>query len=360
MTDSPRTALVFARHRTLALVAHLAPEELERVFTPILSPLAWDLGHIAAYEDLWLNHRLAGRPLLRPDLAELYDAFETPRASRGGARFLRGEELRAYLEEVRARALDSPVQDGEIHELVARHELQHTETMLQALAIGNRLPPGWGQPGSPSASDEESDREFSERGAARAAIGAGTGSFAFDNERPRHEVSLAGFAIARRPVSNATWAAFIDAGGYARRELWTQRGWEWRVATGVDDHAGARTGPPGAPVVHVSAHEADALARAHGARLPSEFEWEAAADEALLEGVGEVWEWTASEFAGYPGFRAHPYREYSEVFFGDRYRVLRGWSCVTAERLASVSFRNWDLPERRQLFAGVRLAADLP
>ena len=359
MTDPAHIALGEARERTWGLVRHLAPEELERVFTPILSPLAWDLGHIAAYEDLWLNHRLAGRPLLRPDLAELYDAFETPRASRGTARFLRGDELLDYLEAVRGGALQAPVTDGELHELVVRHELQHTETMLQALAIGGRLPCGWGQPASAPASATGDDLRLRERAAGAATIGAADGRFAFDNERGRHEVELSGFAIARRPVTNSTWVAFMEDGGYARRELWDDAGWAWRTRTGVDDHAGARCGPPGAPVVHVSGHEADALARAHGMRLPSEFEWEAAAAEALLEGVGEVWEWTASEFAGYPGFRPHPYREYSEAFFGDGFRVLRGWSCVTAARVASISFRNWDLPERRQLFAGLLLAAAL-
>ena len=357
MTDSARTALVAARRRTLGLVEHLAPEELERVFTPILSPLAWDLGHIAAYEDLWLNHRAAGLPLLRPDLAELYDAFETPRPARGGARFLRGRELQAYLEAVRARALEAPLGDGELHELVLRHELQHTETMLQALAVGDRLPPGWGKPAGVAPSD---DRALSERPAGAALIGAPDGGFAFDNERGRHEVTLAAFAIARRPVTNAAWVAFMEDGGYVRRELWTDAGWRWRTSAGVDDHAGARTGRPDAPVVHVSAHEADALARAHGARLPTESEWEAAAAEGLLDGVGQVWEWTRSEFAAYPGFRAHPYREYSEAFFADGYRVLRGWSCATAARVRSIHFRNWDLPERRQLFAGVRLAADRP
>ena len=359
MTESAHTALIAARKRTWALVEHLAPEELERVFTPILSPLAWDLGHIAAYEDLWLNHRLAGLDLLRPDLAELYDAFETPRAVRGQARFLRGSELFAYLEEVRARALEAPVGDGELLELVVRHELQHTETMLQALAVGDRLPPGWGHPSSAPSGAGRADLERSERAPGPTTIGAADGGFAFDNERSRHEVHLSGFAIARRPVTNATWVAFMEDGGYARRELWSEAGWQWRVAAGVEDHAGARTGPPDAPVVHVSGHEADALARAHGARLPSEFEWEAAAAEGLLDGVGEVWEWTSSEFAGYPGFRPHPYREYSEVFFGEGFRVLRGWSCVTAARVASIHFRNWDLPERRQLFAGVRLAADV-
>src|SRR3954469_5875015 len=118
-------ALGLARERTLSLVAHLDDAELERVVDPIMSPLAWDLGHIAAYEDLWINHRLGGHPLRHPGLAELYDAFETPRAVRGNIEFLRGDELRTYLAEVRERALRVPEGDGTLHELVLRHELQH-------------------------------------------------------------------------------------------------------------------------------------------------------------------------------------------------------------------------------------------
>ena len=164
------------------------------------------------------------------------------------------------------------------------------------------------------------------------------------------------FTIGRTPVTNATWLTFAEGGGYERREWWSDEGWAWKEEYDITHHATAEAGEPDAPVVHVSWFEAAAFARAHDARLPTEVEWEKAATWGQLEGTGEVWEWTASHFTGYPGFVAHPYREYSEVFFGDRYRVLRGGSCATHPRVASPQFRNWDLPERRQLFAGVRIA----
>src|ERR1700754_3312743 len=131
------------RERTFKLVSHLDEERLTAVLSPIMSPLAWDLGHVAAYEDLWLNHRLGGRELLREDLAALYDAFETPRKVRGDLEFLRGEELEEYMAVVRQAALEAPVADGELHELVIRHELQHTETMLQVMRLADIAPPSF-------------------------------------------------------------------------------------------------------------------------------------------------------------------------------------------------------------------------
>ncbi len=201
-------------------------------------------------------------------------------------------------------------------------------------------------------------------------MGAGQEGFAYDNERSRHWVELPAFAIARWPVSNEAWMRFSREGGYERREWWSQEGWAWKRREHTGQHPAVAAGDPRAPVCHVSWFEAEAFARAHDARLPSEAEWEKAArasdGERAIDGrgagalaaVGQVWEWTQSPFRGYPGFRAHPYREYSEVFFGERYRVLRGCSWATAPRVASVTFRNWDLPERRQIFAGVRLARD--
>ncbi len=364
IASRPATAdLVEARAATLALVAHLGPDDLHRVVDPLMSPLVWDLAHIAAYEDLWIGRRLAGLELLHAEWAAMYDAFETPRAVRGDLPLLDAAGARRYLEEVRERtervleAPRSPAQD-DLVELVLRHELQHTETMRQAMALGGLLPPG--EPPAPPARDTEpaGADAWVHLPAGPALLGAGPSGFAYDNERPRHRRALAAFSIARRPVTNASWLRFAEGGGYVRREWWSDEGWAWKEEYDITHPDGVAAAPPEAPVCHVSWFEADAFARAHGARLPTEHEWETASTSNQLDGTGHVWEWTASTFTGYPGFAAHPYREYSEVFFGPAHRVLRGGSWATHPRVASATFRNWDLPQRRQLFAGLRLARD--
>jgi iron(II)-dependent oxidoreductase len=387
-TDADRAlvALDAARKLTFDLIAPIGREDLERVHSPIMSPLAWDLGHIAAYEDLWLAHRHGGLPLLRPELADLYDAFETPRAVRGEIDALDPAEARGYLDAVRSRTrgviLGAGVGDGVVCEMVVRHELQHLETMRQTMAIAGLL----------SANDrarldapleDDTPEGWTRIGAGPFAMGAGPSGFSYDNERPRHTLDLAAFAIARRPVSNASWMHFSEGGGYERREWWSDEGWAWKEEDDITHHPAVAAGRAEAPVCHISWFEADAFARAHGARLPTEAEWEKAATwtqesggrqirapgreegglpsgkVGALSGVSRVWEWTQSRFGGYPGFVAHPYREYSEVFFGADYRVLRGASWATHPRVAKVTFRNWDLPQRRQIFAGLRLARDL-
>jgi gamma-glutamyl hercynylcysteine S-oxide synthase len=370
MCDEILQALDAVRERTLALVAHLPAADLERQIDPILSPLVWDLGHIAAYEDLWLVHRFAGAPLLRPDLAARYDAFETPRAVRGDIELLDAAGAREYLAAVRERALatlDGRPPDPVLHEMVLRHELQHTETMRQAMELAGLLPPG--EPALRPLPAGGGD-EWVTIPAGPFRMGADGDGFAYDNERGAHDVDLPAFRIARRPVTNGTWMRFVEGGGYMRREWWSDEGWAWKEDYDITHHPGVAAGHPDAPACHVSWFEADAFARAHGARLPTEAEWEKAATweqettrtagsaTGTLEATGQVWEWTADTFGGYPGFVADPYPQYSEVFFGHGYRVLRGGSWATHPRVATPTFRNWDLPERRQIFAGVRLAAE--
>jgi gamma-glutamyl hercynylcysteine S-oxide synthase len=416
-------ALREARERTLALVASVSDDDLERVHSTLMSPLVWDLGHIAAFEDLWLVHRFGDRPLLREELADVYDAFETPRANRGKLALLGPAEARDYLVAVRERALDvideRGVDDGVIHEMVIRHEHQHNETMLQTLALarlsGYELPGTRVSHAAPTLA--RTGFELIEVPAGGCTIGAPGERFAYDNERPRHRTDVRGYLIGRTPITNASYLTFVEGGGYERREWWSDEGWAWKEDYDIsrpgcwtaDLAAEWRLGSlepiePQRPVVHVSWFEADAFARAHGARLPTEIEWEKAAtwdqeqgvarplpwgNDPTIAGVhanvdhhssaaapagafpagaspygclgmiGDVWEWTASDFDGYPGFAAYPYKQYSQVFFGDRFKVLRGGSWATRARVATPSFRNWDFPQRRQIFAGFRLAKDL-
>ncbi|MEA2420792.1 MAG: gamma-glutamyl hercynylcysteine S-oxide synthase [Thermoleophilaceae bacterium] len=379
--DQLATQLTAARERTLLLTDHDEPELL-RQHDPLMSPLVWDLGHIAAFEDLWVC-REAGLELLRADLAEVYDAAETPRPKRVDLPYLRRDEALDYMRAVRERALASlDAVSPSIWEMLIQHEHQHNETMLQTLQLAE---PGVFAP---------------ERGARSGAAAAGTvaiaarpadigfegDDFAYDNERPRHRVELEAYRIDRAPVTNAQFLEFVEDGGYERPERWSPEGWEVReregwqrplywTANGAERRFDSIE--PLArelPVMHVSWFEADAYARWRGARLPTEVEWEHAAmlfepERGELDQlgfgpgpagpfVGDCWEWTASEFGGYPGFEAYPYAEYSEIFFDSGYRVLRGGAWATRPSVARPTFRNWDHPERRQIFSGFRCAED--
>ncbi|MGA9858787.1 MAG: ergothioneine biosynthesis protein EgtB [Solirubrobacteraceae bacterium] len=421
--ESVTAALEESRRRTLELVAPFSDEELERVHSTLMSPLVWDLGHIAAFEDLWLVHRFGGRPLLRDELADVYDAFETPRAGRGDLPLLGPAEAREYLAEVRERTLavlaDRGAGDGVIAELIVRHEQQHNETMLQTIQLAQL--PGlafWANgAGSAAGAGAPTGLELVKVPAGPCTIGADSAGFAYDNERPQHRTDVRGYLIGRTPITNASYLTFVEGGGYERREWWSDEGWSWKEDYDITRPqnwtadlrsewrlTGLEPLHPHRPVVHVSWFEADAFARAHDARLPTEAEWEKAATwdqgsqtaraypwgdepptpgvhanldqhvggplpaDALTAGaspygclgmIGDVWEWTSSHFDGYPGFAPFPYREYSEVFFGTAYRVLRGGSWATRPRVVSASFRNWDYPQRRQIFSGLRIARDL-
>lgn len=363
-------ALEEARERTLALVESLDDEQLNRVWSPILSPLAWDLGHIANFEELWLVQTVGGREPLHGELGRFYDAIENPRKIRGELPILRDEALRSYLADVRTRTLDvlegveigpdaeDPLlREGFVYEMLLAHELQHNETMLQLLQLvdGYELPVAVRSERASSRMAATSASSIAEMVAVEAGeyeIGAVERGFAYDNERPRHTVELDAFEIDRTPVGNGAYVSYMEATGADAPTYWERDGDGW-----VDTARGRRDPIyPAAPVIHVSWHQADGFARWAGKRLPSEFEWEAAYER--LDGIGHGWEWTSSDFLAYPGFEAFPYREYSEVFFGDEYKVLRGSSWATHPRVPRPSFRNWDLRERSQIFAGLRCARD--
>ena len=368
-------ALSETRERTFALVERLDDEQLNTVYSPILSPLAWDLGHIANFEELWLVQTIGEREPLHGELGRFYDAIENPRKIRGELPILRDEELRSYMADVRERALD--VLDGVeigpdaedpllrevfVYEMLLAHELQHNETMLQLLQLvdGYELPPAIEAerdrvvPLAPISGQRNHESGVGAEAVVIAGgeyeIGAPERGFAYDNERPRHMVELAAFEIDRTPVTNGAYIAYMEETGAEPPLYWGRDGEGW-----VDVSRGRREPiDPNHPVIHVSWEEADAFARWAGKRLPTEHEWEAAHPH--LDGLGHGWEWTSSDFLAYPGFAAFPYREYSEVFFGGEYKVLRGGSWATHPRVARPTFRNWDLPQRRQIFSGIRCA----
>ncbi len=417
-----------ARARTFLLVAPLSDEELQAQHDPLMSPILWDLGHIAHFEELWLTRNLDG-PIEFVEMPGLYNPFEHPRSTRGALPLPGLDRCRAVMEEIRGRVLarllatelddaNPLLRDGYVYRMVLQHEYQHNETILQTLQL--KL----GTPYSPMVRFDLPSRlspghlgDMAPFPGGTVEIGTDDRTEAYDNERPRHLIEVRPFFIDVNPVTNGDFLGFIAAGGYARPEYWSDGGRRWLAESGAvaPKYWFLREGrwmtrvmdrtdevDPARPVCHVSWYEAEAFARFAGKRLPTEVEWEAAASWDPATGrklrfpwgdepasrelanldqlgfgtapvgayprnvspigcygmIGDVWEWTASDFRPWPGFEAFPYPEYSEVFFGDEYKVLRGGSWATRLGAVRNTFRNWDYPIRRQIFSGFRCARD--
>lgn len=381
LADELAEGLEQARCRSLDLLHPLPEEALVAQHSELMSPLVWDLAHMGNYEDLWLIRQLGAEAIL-PAVDELYDAFLQPRARRPTLPLLSPTETRQYIARVRGRSLellatadldsgDPFVAGGFGYRMVIQHEHQHNETMLATLqlsGIESDYPVvrsdslGWAKTGETWVP------------AVTFFMGTDTDPWALDNERPAHRVQLDDYFIDARPVDNEAWMDFVESGGYDDVSLWSSAGWAWKSQHRVvaplfwDRHGGgewkrSRLGRavelrPDDAVQNVGWYEAEAFARWAGRRLPTEQEWERAYRAGALEGVGQVWEWTSSDFLPYPGFTAFPYREYSEVFFGEEYKVLRGSSWATHPTVGRPTFRNWDYPIRRQIFSGLRTARD--
>ncbi len=414
-------ALDRARRRTLALT-DFSDEELCRQYSPLMSPLVWDLAHIGTQEDLWAVR--AGdfsRPgLLPPEVESLYDAFEHCRSSRIHLPLLSPAQARIYCRDVREAALGVLAAVPEEDEaalfrfgLVISHENQHDETMLQALNLRQGAP--LMSPGTtprPGRAGVAGTSVLIPGGPFMLGVDEVSEPLSLDNERPAHLVEVPAFRIGRVPVTNAEWRQFMADGGYQYPQWWSTRGWNHRMKAEITapefwnaDGTRTRFGhieeiPDDEPVQHVTFFEAEAFAAWAGARLPTEIEWEKACawdsaagqrrrypwgspaptkELANLGGgalgpspvgaypagasaygaeqmLGDVWEWTSSSLRPWPGFTPMIYRQYTEPFFGGDYKVLRGGSWAVAPDILRPSFRNWDHPFRRQIFAGVRLA----
>jgi iron(II)-dependent oxidoreductase len=435
-TPAPHTArpskqeiadlLTEARARTLLLISVLSDEDLHQQHDPLMSPIIWDVGHIAHFEELWLTQNLDG-PIEFSEMPGLYNPFEHPRATRAALALPTLADMTKRLREIRGRVLDrlnsvefddeNPLLRGAyVYHMVLQHEYQHNETILQTLQLKKGEPyraprqivfaaraPAW--------------PEMVSFGGGRVSIGTNDRSAAYDNERPEHMIDLRPFQIDRYPVTNGQYLEFMGNGGYARDEFWSDAGWRWKAeARAMSPKYWGRTGDgwatrtmditrpvdPSRPVCHVCYYEAEAFASWAGKRLPTEFEWEVAAswnpsmeraqcfpwgdspadtscanvDQLAFDTapictfdrnvsplgcygmIGDVWEWTSSEFGAYPGFQSFPYKEYSEEFFVPEYKVLRGGSWATRPGAIRNSFRNWDYPIRRQIFSGFRCAQD--
>ena len=395
---------------------------------PIVNPPLWELGHVAWFQEYWCLRRsgenVASDCIVRGGDA-LYDSAKVAHDTRWDLPLPGLEAARSYQAEVLERVLERlqrEPENRELHyfaQLAIFHEDMHAEAFhysRQTLAYENPL---GGEAGEEIPSTIRHPPSAMPSGDVELAGGtfllgaAPDGDFVFDNEKWAHEVALAPFRIARAPVTNAEYLEFVQAGGYSRREWWSDDGWDWKTREGLQApkywtrHDGAwmqrrfdRVDAlrPEHPVIHVSWHEAQAYCRYAGRRLPTEAEWEyaaawdrctqlklpfpwgtvaPAAGHANLEGtglvevgrfaggdaasgcrqmIGNVWEWTSSAFTPYPGFVIDPYKEYSEPWFGT-HKVLRGGSFATSRRLIRNTWRNFYTPARYDVFAGFRTCA---
>jgi ergothioneine biosynthesis protein EgtB len=381
------------RWRTESLAAPLSPEDQSAQSMPDASPTKWHRGHTTwFFETFLLTPFLPGYRPYDPAFGYLFNSYyaavgpRQPRPQRGLLTRPSAQAVgayRAHVDAAMARLLDGPptAEIRERVELGLNHEEQHQELILMDilhLFAQSPLSPAY-QAGAAAPRADAGPQRFHRFAGGLVEIGADEAGFAFDNERPRHKTYVAPFRLADRLVTNGEWIAFIEAGGYGRADLWLSEGWAMAKAEGWEAPGYWRRGEdgawttmtlrgrhrvdPNAPVVHVSYYEAAAYAAWAGRRLPTEAEWEAAVTatgtSSLRQVCGAAWQWTASAYLAYPGFKPGPgaLGEYNGKFMVSQ-MVLRGGCEATPPGHSRATYRNFFPPGGRWMFAGLRLADD--
>lgn len=394
------------RHQTLRLTEHLSAEDMVVQSMPDASPSKWHLAHTTwFFEEFILAPHCEGYERFDGDFQFLFNSYydavgdRHPRPRRG---LLTRPNLaavlhyRAYVDSYIQKLIER--QPEAIAELVItglHHEMQHQELLLTDILHAfsfNPLHPVVCSPREAPAAPGAGELSFQTWEGGLVEVGAKDEGFSYDCERPRHQVFLQPYRLARRPVTNGEWLNFVQDGGYGNSMLWLSDGWEacqqngwqaplyWQEVDGQWHQYGLDGLQPlnlAAPVCHISYYEADAYARWAGKRLPSEQEWEHGAEGRPIEGnflesalwrpqadgsdqfYGNVWEWTRSPYMAYPAFRPEggALQEYNGKFMANQF-VLRGGSCVTPRRQMRSSYRNFFFPHQRWQFSGLRLAED--
>lgn len=372
-------ALRDAREYTNAQLMDLDDTRWRVPYLAIINPPLWEYGHVGWFMERWCL-RLRGDgslgPSLLADADRWYDSSNVPHATRWSLDLPDRRATTRYVTDVLARTLDALARadDSDAGLYYFRLSLYHEDMHGEAFAYTRHTlaypAPHSARPRLPQANAAD-DRVVAGGPFDMGAPEGGRG-FVFDNEKWSTRVQVAPFAIRRGLVTNAEFARFVDAGGYARLELWSDEGREWLRKTqrqhprdwrrdtsgGGQERHFDRWAPlvEAAPVVHVTAFEAEAYCRWAGRRLPTEAEWECAAVQQAIDWGGSLWEWTATPFAPYAGFSADPYKDYSAPWF-HTHRSVRGGSIVTRERMHHPRYRNFYLPDRDDVFVGFRTCA---
>lgn len=372
-----REWLTHTHRRTIELTHQFDDANAVVPLLNIVNPPVWELGHVAWFQEFWMQRGGDFQaPSLLRDADRWYDSMRVAHDTRWTLDLPDIAFTRKYLGRVFERCLqqlDSSEPGDEtayFAQLVLFHQDMHNEALTYTWqTLGLPAPLAASQPRLGPCCDINVPEGL-------LSLGSPPGSgFVFDNEKWAHQVAVPAFTIASRVVSNGEYADFVDAGGYQQRDLWSKAGWSACAGQALEQPR-YWTRKPGKPdggnwmvrqfeqwvplprdqaAIHVSGHEAQAYCRWAGRRLPTETEWEFAARHSGPEfDYGQVWEWTSSRFLPYAGFAADPYKDYSEPWFLEDHRVLRGGSFATPRRLMRPGFRNFFKPERADMFCGFR------